>query len=353
MKINNIEQNLKKSKGEMSSEIKFSPSESELENFISILTSFGKISKEKKGENEENKNNLEQNIFEQNNFDQNIFDIEIKSSNEELNELSFELSNFSEKEYNIYYSNDTNYKENEIVLTFHFGIEDGYIKEIIENEKSFKKFSKRFNEPFSLRKKENKLFLDFNINLEEIEKVATLLFFYYLHKFIFNLCSVSIKFKNNLTFEKFVNMDSDEFYRILSSFVFNLKGNFKNLENSFASFKQQKLKGPKDMHDVINKIMITLMTNKNMKFKFDASKEKIFDFIKLFSEKKLNSCLSFIKGMIKIGIDIPKQMFFYTFEKELNYNKIFITLLDSKLKSGFALKINSKGINNFMKEFKY
>ena len=148
-------------------------------------------------------------------------------------------------------------------------------------------------------------------------------------------------------------MDSDEFYRILSSFVFNLKGNFKNLENSFASFKQQKLKGPKDMHDVINKIMITLMINKNMKFKFDASKEKIFDFIKLFSEKKLNSCLSFIKGMIKIGIDIPKQMFFYTFEKELNYNKIFITLLDSKLKSGFALKINSKGINNFMKEYKY
>ena len=57
--------------------------------------------------------------------------------------------------------------------------------------------------------------------------------------------------------------------------------------------------------------------------------------------------------MIKIGIDIPKQMFFYTFEKELNYNKIFITLLDSKLKSGFALKINSKGINNFMKDFKY
>ena len=116
----------------MSTEIKFSPSESELENFISILTSFGKISKEKKGENEENKNNLEQNIF----------DIEIKSNNEELNELLFELSNFSEKKYNIYYSNDTNYKENEIVLTFHFGIEDEYIKKIIENEKLFKNFLK-------------------------------------------------------------------------------------------------------------------------------------------------------------------------------------------------------------------
>ena len=82
-------------------------------------------------------------------------------------------------------------------------------------------------------------------------------------------------------------MGSDDFYRILSSFVFNFKGNFKYLENSLTSFKQQNLKGPKDMHDVINKIMITLMTNKNMKFKFDASKEKIFDFIKLFSEKKI------------------------------------------------------------------
>ena len=196
MKINNIEQNLKKSKGAMSSEIKFSPSEYELEDFISILTTFGKIFKEKKGENEENKNNLEQNIFEQ-----NIFDIEIKTTNEELNELSIELSNFSQKEYNIYYSNDINYKENEIVLTFHFGIEDGYIKEIIESEKLFKKLSKKFNEPFSLRKKENKLFLDFKINIEEIEKITILLFFYYLHKFIFNLSSVSIKFKNNLTFE--------------------------------------------------------------------------------------------------------------------------------------------------------
>ena len=70
--------------------------------------------------------------MEQNIFDQNIFDIEIKTTNEELNELSIELSNFSQKEYNIYYSNDINYKENEIVLTFHFGIEDEYIKKIIE-----------------------------------------------------------------------------------------------------------------------------------------------------------------------------------------------------------------------------
>ena len=48
MKINNIEQNLKKSKGAMSSEIKSSPSEYELEDFISILTTFGKRFKEKK-----------------------------------------------------------------------------------------------------------------------------------------------------------------------------------------------------------------------------------------------------------------------------------------------------------------
>ena len=184
MKINNIEQNLKKIKWEISSEIKFSPSESELENFISILTSFGKISKEKKGENEENKNNLEQNIF----------DIEIKSTNEELNELSFELSNFSQKEYYIYYSNAINYKENEIVLTFHFGIEDQYIKEIIEKEKSFKEFVKRFNNPFSLRKKENKLFLDIEIKLEELEKVAILLFF----SIYINLFLIAVQFQLNL-----------------------------------------------------------------------------------------------------------------------------------------------------------
>ena len=206
-----------------------------------------------------------------------------------------ELSNFSEKEYNIYYSNDTNYKENEIVLTFHFGIEDEYIKKIIENEKLFKKLSKKFNEPFSLRKKENKLFLDIKCKLEEIEKVEILLFFYYLYKFIFNCGSILIKFRNSLSFDKFINMDSDEFYRILSSFVFNFKGNFKNLENSLTLFKQQNLKGRKDMHEVINKIIKSLMINKNMKSKFDTSKEKLFDFIKLFSEEKINSWLSFSK----------------------------------------------------------
>ena len=82
-------------------------------------------------------------------------------------------------------------------------------------------------------------------------------------------------------------MDSDEFYRILSSFVYNLQGNFINLENSFSLFKQQNLKGSKDMHEVINKIMITLKSNKNMKFKCDSLKEKLFYFIKLLSEKKI------------------------------------------------------------------
>ena len=57
MKINNIEQSLKRFKDEMSSVIKFSPSkESELDDFISKLTSFGKIFKDNKDINGEDRN---------------------------------------------------------------------------------------------------------------------------------------------------------------------------------------------------------------------------------------------------------------------------------------------------------
>ena len=73
MKINNIEQSLKRFKDEMSSVIKFSPSkESELDDFISKLTSFGKIFKDNKDINGDDKND---NV---NNIEQNIIDMKLK-----------------------------------------------------------------------------------------------------------------------------------------------------------------------------------------------------------------------------------------------------------------------------------
>lgn len=70
----------------MTSVIKFSPFEvSDLNKFISSLTTFGKIYKENKDLNKDK----DSNEIQQKNMEENIFDIEIKSINEELNNLSF------------------------------------------------------------------------------------------------------------------------------------------------------------------------------------------------------------------------------------------------------------------------
>lgn len=70
----------------MTSVIKFSPFEvSDLNKFISSLTTFGKVYKENKDLNKDK----DSNEIQQKNVEENIFDIEIKSINEELNNLSF------------------------------------------------------------------------------------------------------------------------------------------------------------------------------------------------------------------------------------------------------------------------
>ena len=89
--INNIEQNLKKCKNEMSSIIEFNPSEgNELNNFISNISEFGKLYKKSKEVNIEKNKEIEQKIKEP--F---ILDFEIKSDIQSLNKFSIQLNNFT------------------------------------------------------------------------------------------------------------------------------------------------------------------------------------------------------------------------------------------------------------------
>lgn len=255
--------------------------------------------------------------------------------------------------YNNFYPKDVIYKEDEIVLTFHLGEEDEYIKKIIQNEKLFKELSKKIY-GLTLRKKEKKLFLDCKISLEEIKKHPIFFDLYYLYEFIFNSNSILIKFKNNLTFEKFATMNFDEIFSILSSFVFILKGNFKNIDNSLKLLEQQKEDGClKAIIHTLKSIIHALMTNNIMSFKFDISKDKLIGFLKLTSAETLDQFVTNIKMLMKIGISFLNSFFFYMFEKELNYDKILFTIMSSKYKSGFVLTINSKGINNFFNEYQY
>ena len=140
----------------------------------------------------------------------------------------------------------------------------------------------------------------------------------------------------------------DEFVRLLFAFNFALKGNFKNLENSLSLLKQKKLENFE--YFIINLIKC-LMTNNSIKFKFNFLKEKLYDFFGKLQGKEPEKNLKSLKENIFIVINILRSFIFGEFAKEINYDKIFVIILNAKLKSGFVLKINSNGLNNFLSEF--
>ena len=147
--INQNNQIINKYKNEMNSTIKFYAEKENLINkFHNNFVSFGK----------------EYEIFISNNINEiyknlNI-DIAIKSLNSEIkNGISFELLGFNSKQYLQYYSKDIKYEENENIV-FTICLEGDDEKSIDSTIEIFNSFflEKEF---LSMKKKENKLFLDF------------------------------------------------------------------------------------------------------------------------------------------------------------------------------------------------
>ena len=96
-----------------------------------------------------------------------MVNIQINSGEEKLSGLSIELLNFTTKEYNNYYPNDVNYKENETIFTLHFEGNKDFIKDIYDNHKDdfakiFESNKNIYSIHLSIRKGENKLFLILN-----------------------------------------------------------------------------------------------------------------------------------------------------------------------------------------------
>ena len=339
LNINNMDQNLKRCKTEMTSVIKFSPFEvSDLNKFISSLTTFGKVYKENKDLNKDK----DSNEIQQKNMEENIFDIEIKSINEELNNLSFQLFQFANEEYNNYYPNNVNYKENEVILTIHLDGKTDFINQIYENKQYIESIFKILN--LSIRKRENnKLYLEFKLE-KNTESII------YLYEFLLSHCKIFMKFTNNLTFENFGKMNIEEFIKLLSSSNFILQGSFNNLENSLKSFMQSKIDIKKNNKNFIENALKCLILLKNIKFNWDISQDKFFAFLKENSKKKLEDTIQMTIGSLQ-QVVIPYLMNFgldKIFE-DINFNKIMVTLLFAKFKSGFVLEINSKGISEFLK----
>ena len=329
LNINTIEQNLKKCKNEMSSVIEFSPTEeNDLKNFISIISDFGKLYKKTKDINID-KNKQEDEKKEE----KFTLDFEIKSNNKNLNNFSVQLYNFKPEDYNNYYPNDANFKENEIVCSFQLNCKKDYIEQIIAYKVYFAKlFEKSFNLNLSIKSRENILILDFK-NKKEDKDILSLI---NLYEYLINRNEISMKFQNNLEFEKFEAMNSEEFLNHFLSLVFALKIDLKNLQNSFISLEKSKLdeKEKKKIYAFI----LFLLFFKSTNLKIDISPDKILNLLKLNKkiedfEKTLEKCRNFIKQVIIPFIE----NFGFNIHENFNFNKIIFTILFAKFKSGFAL----------------
>ena len=328
--INDTENKLKKCKEEISSVIKFNPSDDDkLDEFISKLTEFGSLFKENK--------NL--NLIDIKQIEQNNINIKISSTKQELTNFSFHLYHFSDKEFSKYYPENSNYKNDEMVLTFLLGEENDnnkeYFNNLIQNNNRFRKYN-------------NKFYLDFNFPIND--KILNIID---LYEPIFYLNYFSLEFKNNFTFENFLQMKFDEFFKIFGSFVLEIKGNFTNLENSLKSFEQKKSKNEEVKRGII-KIIKFIMFNKNIRFIYDITQERLLEFIEFQVQKTSDDLnkdfMPFIHFLIKNWSSYFLKSFFGKDGiKYLNFDKVLITALDVNLKSGFALETNSKGINDYLK----
>ena len=333
--INNVEQNIRKCKTEMASVIKFSPfEEKELNTFISNIITFGKVYKENKDLNINKYNNIQPKKAENN------FYMEITCTKEEQKYLKLEFLSFLNGDYNIYYPNSFIYKEDEIILTFHLDSKTEFINYIDMNKEFLEKIFKALN--LSIRRNEKKLFLDLKAKSKEI---------LYLYEFILNFIKISVSFKTNLTFENFGKIHLEELIKLLTSFYFSIKGEFSDLDNSLKEFNQKKININEQEKKFIENVLNFLIIHGNSSFKLNISQDKLSNFFKENLGQKLEhfiqTIISFLENVVIISL---KTYGFKTIYEDIDFNKILVTLLFAKFKSGFILELNTKGISDFLKK---
>ena len=349
LNINNTEQYLIKCKKGLSSVIKFSPSEeNEINEFISDLSSFGKVYEENNDIQIEKKINGEK-----------FIDIGIKSSKEQLNGLSIKFYPFSKEEYNNFYPNDVIYEEDEGVFTLHLDVKNEFINKVFDNkdkyENELKKIVENFNifssPEFSLRKINNKLFLDLKEKDEDYESKESKIFFLIFTLFC-NHLKILMNFKNNLTFENLMEMDLKELYNYFSIFDFSLMGNLKNFENMLKYVEYEKQDISDDDFENLNLCLKLLYTNK-ITIKWDTSLDNLSEVLDIDIDNNKESFKGIREGievMISEIAKISEALFSCKMSEDIIYDKILITFLYAKLKSGLVLEINSKGINDYLKK---
>ena len=354
LSINNTDKSLKQCKNGLSTMIKFSPSEeNEINEFISEITSFGKVSKE---------NKVIQ--IHQNESVKKCIDFKIKSTDEELKGLSIKIFPFSKEEYNIYYPNDAIFKDDELILTLHLDVKNEFLNEVFKNKDNYENTLQKIlmnifeNEIFSLRKKENKLFLDILSEAPEQDKKD----FLFVSDFILNHYQVLMNFQNNLSFEKMKEINFNEFVKYFTSLDFSIKGNIKNYENIDKINEIDKKNIDNNLKELIYgfNFCANLLLSNMIKFKWDISLDQLNDLMKYafkkeynYDDDKINENFEEFKRYFEKMISMFAQNFETSLSLKMSediiYDKILVTLLFSNFKSGYVLEITSQGINDYLK----
>ena len=175
----------------------------------------------------------------------------------------------------------------------------------------------------------------------------------YLYEFLIKLSTISLKYQNDLAFDKFLTMEFDEFLNYFSSFIFSLNGNFRDIKNSLLLLNEKNVEMKKLNKQQMINLMKFLTDLKDIKFNLDLSQDNILEHLKFCDEfkKQLNELFIKVKkDYLKIFLSFVSNFYKEKFNK-LSYDKILVTFLVSKFKSGFALELNIPGLNNYLEKY--
>ena len=128
-------------------------------------------------------------------------------------------------------------------------------------------------------------------------------------------------------------------------------GNLKNFENMLKYIENEKQDISDDDFENLNLCLKLLYSNK-ITIKWDTSIDNLSEVLGIDIDNNKES----FKG-IREGIEVMISWIAKNFEalfsckmsEDIIYDKILITFLYAKLKSGLVLEINSKGINDYLK----
>ena len=266
--INQINENIKKCKDKHNIKINFIPEkQNDINRYLSKIKKFGYLNKEI--------------ISDENNekTDDIVIDLDIRTVHEEPKGLSIELHGYSDKKYNKYYPNIIEYEEDDIVSSICLEGKDekslDIMMEIIKNS-NLDKLVEILKMNYVMKKENDKLYLIFKLKINSYDFIKKI---FELDINPTDFDEILFMLKSNFDFGKFLDMNDEEIFLNLFSFILSVKGKSKNIILILSKLKKF------IPYQLINLISIF----KNADVKLDYLPSNLINFLKrkdVFKDEK-------------------------------------------------------------------